>query len=115
MKIYRDLAQLILAIEKSNKQSIDEIIKSAPTLFGIDSGTKFDYENSTSEKIILNCSFHHKNPEGYYDGWEKHDIIITPSLFFGISLKITGSNKDGVKDYLKEIYTSWLNHDTRRF
>ena len=53
-----------------------------PSGSGIDSGTTIDIEFSRPNRIIFNTSFHHMDENGSYDGWTKHDVIVTPSLMF---------------------------------
>jgi len=51
------------------------------------------------------------NENGYYDGWTDHVIHVTPSLTQGFSLRITGTNRNGIKDYLVDIYGTWLDEE----
>jgi hypothetical protein len=44
------------------------------------------------------------NDNGMYDGWTTHQVIVTPSLAFGFTLKITGRDRNQIKDYLSETY-----------
>jgi len=75
-----------------------------PSGAGIDSGTAIDLDASTSEKIVLNTSYHHMNESGMYDGWTEHRITITPSLIHTIDIKIGGRNRNDIKEYLHEVY-----------
>ena len=34
----------------------------------------------------------------------EHQIIVTPDLEFGISLRITGLDRNDIKDYLAEVF-----------
>jgi len=43
-----------------------------------------------------------------YDGWTEHKIIVTPSLMAGFNLQITGKDKGQIKEYLCEVYQTWL-------
>jgi hypothetical protein len=74
---------------------------------GIDSGTKIDLDASHEGKIVLYTSFHHMNDGGYYDGWTEHTITVTPS-FSGINLRIYGRNRNDIKSYLYDIFSSDL-------
>lgn len=63
-----------------------------------------DREESTPDKLIINLSYHHMHSEsGMYDGWTDHQVIVTPE-FDGIKLKITGRDRNEIKDYLHEVY-----------
>jgi len=64
---------------------------------------------STPEHLVFHCSYHHMNENGYYDGWTDHIVHVTPSLIHGFRLRITGTNRNGIKDYLVDIYRTWLN------
>lgn len=74
---------------------------------GIDSGCTIDTSKSSANKIILETSFHHMDENGYYDGWTNHNIIITPA-FTGIDIRITGQNKNDIKDYLADVFNNAL-------
>jgi hypothetical protein len=77
---------------------------------GIDAGCKIDMENSTGNKIIINFAFHHMNQAGYYSGWTEHSLICTPT-FEGFRMRITGRDKNYVKDYLYDTFDSILNKE----
>ena len=95
----------------SHSYAIDELMKTAPSGAGIDCGTKIDLDRSTSEKLVFSLSYHHMNDAGYYDGWTEHTLIVRPSLQFGISLTISGRDRNEIKDYLHEVYHEWLKSE----
>jgi hypothetical protein len=74
-----------------------------PSGSGIDTGTVLG-DDSTASKLIFRLSFHHMNEGGFYDGWTDHSVIVTPSLAFGFDLKVTGQNRNDIKDYLAETF-----------
>ncbi len=76
-----------------------------PSGSGIDAGMKFDWQTSTSNKLVFTFSFHHLNGGGYYDGWTEHKLILTPTFGYFDS-NITGQNKNDVKDYLYDVFHS---------
>lgn len=80
-----------------------------PSGSGIDTGTKIDLDASTDEKLVFTFSYHHMNETGMYDGWTDHKAIVTPSLAFGYSLKITGRDRNQVKDYLHDVFNAALS------
>jgi hypothetical protein len=90
------------------RETIDYIISDLPSGSGIDCGTKLSEDECTATKIVLLTSFHHMNDSGYYDGWTEHKIIITPS-FDGFDMRITGRDRNDIKDYLCEVYDSALS------
>jgi len=72
-----------------------------PSGSGIDNGTKIDCHATNGERIVLTLGFHHMNEHGMYDGWTQHTVKVTP-MFSGISLHVTGHNRNGIKEYLHE-------------
>lgn len=90
------------------RDTIKSIMDTAPSGAGIDSGTKFDEDASTAEKLVFAVGFHHMNENGYYDGWTEHTIIVRPS-FSGPRISISGRDRNEIKEYLAEVYDSWLN------
>lgn len=75
-----------------------------PSGSGCDIGTKIDLETSKPDRLVFCVEFHHMDDHGHYDGWTSHEVIVTPSLQFGISLRITGRNRNEIKDHLHEIF-----------
>lgn len=120
--VYQEIATLITArlncIKSGNQEwlekhteRLEDIAKSLPRGSGIDRGTKLDLDKSTGEKIVLNMSFHHMNEGGMYDGWTEHVITVTPSLYFGFNLSISGQDKNQIKEYLYDVYHEALNEE----
>jgi hypothetical protein len=83
-----------------------------PSGSGFDCGTKLDFDNSTGDKLVFLTSFHHMNDSGMYDGWTEHSIIVTPSLIHGFNLKITGRDRNDIKEYIAETFGIALNEET---
>lgn len=111
--LYQQIASLINAYKTTDNNEwfvrfedrLEWIAKNVlPSGSGIDNGTKIDLDKSTSEKIVLEFGFHHMDEGGYYDGWTEHTAVIRPSLALGIDLKITGCDRNQIKDYLHETY-----------
>jgi hypothetical protein len=86
---------------------------------GFDSGTTIDFEKSTGEKLVFVSGFHHMNDGGYYDGWSEHTIIVTPSLQSDFNIRVTGKNRNDIKDYIAEMFklilSTVLIHDEKGF
>jgi len=74
-----------------------------PTGSGFDSGTTFNFEASQPDKLVFNTSFHHMQ-EGMYDGWTDHAVTIWPSFALGIEIKISGKDRNGIKDYIADAF-----------
>jgi hypothetical protein len=90
---------------------IEDETGNLPSGSGIDSAPKFDFDASTPEKLVFDFGYHHMNDGGYYDGWTDHQLIVTPSLQFGFHLRITGKDRNQVKDYLYETFQSALSEE----
>lgn len=88
-----------------HEDNIETLVKQfMPSGSGVDSGTKFDFEKSTPEKLVFDFSYHHMDTHGFYDGWTEHILTIRPSLQFGVDLKISGQNRNDIKDYLYDLF-----------
>lgn len=79
-----------------------------PSGSGIDTGTTFDIDASTGERLVLRTEFHHMNDGGYYDGWTQHDITVKASLIHGLALRIGGRNRNDIKEYLHDVFREAL-------
>ncbi len=118
--LYSELAGLITARQNcrvsfndewfhKNTDKILELVKEfMPSGSGIDSGTKIDLDASTGEKLVFTFSYHHMNEGGMYDGWTEHIAYVTPSLQFGVYLRITGRNRNYIKEYLYDVFQNAL-------
>jgi hypothetical protein len=113
--LYREFASLLNAIDNCRKSgntewlekhetSLDALESFLPSGSGINIGTKLDRDKSTSEKLVFSFSFHHMDERGGYDGWTDHVLTIRPSLQFGIDIRISGRDRNQIKDYLYETY-----------
>ena len=115
--VYKEIASRLNAMEnclKSGNQdwaykheaTIRELCANElPSGSGFNNGTGFDFDKSTPEKLVFLTSYHHMNDGSYYDGWTAHSVIVTPSLQFGFNIKVTGQNRNDIKDYIAEMFT----------
>lgn len=71
---------------------------------GVDSGCKVDLDRSTADRIVITTAFHHMDENGYYDGWTEHTITVKPSFIGRFSLKISGRDRNGIKEYLSDLF-----------
>ena len=95
-------------------ERIDSLVKEhMPSGSGFDSGAQFEtYEqivDGKPERLVIQTSFHHMNDGGFYDGWTDHDVIVTPSLAHGFSIRVTGKNRNDIKDYIAEVFHAALS------
>lgn len=115
MKRYQQIARAIEHIQRVkneySERAMEEVYKTLPTGSGIDAGIFIDEERSNENRIILTFEFHHMNEDGYYDGWTFHTAIVKPSLCWGFDLRITGHNRNQIKDYLGDLFQTYLNED----
>ena len=86
-----------------HEERINNLLQLLPSGSGIDAGVNFDWAGSKKDKLIFTFGYHHLNEVGYYDGWTQHKLILTPS-FSGYDMKITGADKNMVKDYLYDTF-----------
>lgn len=124
MKLYEAIASLVVAREnciKSNNtlwqerhEAILEHIAKNRLLSGsgIDCGTKINLDASNARKFVLTFSFHHMNESGY-DGWTEHTLVVTPG-WTGPELRITGPDRNDIKDYLYQTYDYVLRQEITR-
>lgn len=122
--LYQELARLLTAYQNccspsanesqrewapKHQATIEAIVKEQmPSGSGIDRGTKLDLDVSSEEKLVFATAFHHMNEGGMYDGWTEHTVICTPSLAFQFRLKVTGRDRNGIKDYLHSTFQEAL-------
>lgn len=82
-----------------------------PSGSGIDHGTTIE-RDAKPGSFVLCCDFHHMSEHGYYDGWTSHRITISPA-FDGIDVKVSGRNRNDIKDYLTETFQYLLTRPAR--
>lgn len=87
---------------------IKRLVDMLPSGSGWDCGTSIDFDKSRADRLVLYGEYHHMNDGGMYDGWTDHQIIVTPSLTNGFELRVTGQDRNDVKDYLHEMFDAAL-------
>ncbi len=73
-----------------------------PSGSGIDNGTVI--VEIDDDRIVLLCDFHHMNEHGMYDGWTEHKITARCGFYLGITVSVSGRDRNEIKDYLAETY-----------
>lgn len=124
MKLYKELSSRLLARkscmqvgnmawQEKHEDAIHDLCRAhLPHGSGIDGKhCQLDLESSTPDRLVLApADFHHMDEHGY-DGWTEHTVIVTPSLLFGFDLKITGRDRNEIKDYLHDVFHSALSQE----
>lgn len=115
-ELYRTLASLLAAREnckasgngewlEKRTDAIEALVKAwMPSGSGVDNGTVMDMDASTPNRLVFTFGYHHMNDGGYYDGWTEHTCVVTPSLAYGMDVRITGRDRNGVKEYLGDVF-----------
>lgn len=113
-KLYKEIAQCFCAYKNSLasnngyaerwKDAIDKMVYENLVCGGGFCNIHFDYEESRVDKLVIWFSYHHMNDAGFYVGWTDHKLIITPSLVNDIDMRITGRDKDDIKNYFYEVF-----------
>ena len=123
MKTYAVLARTIGArnrCEESNpwkakwQAHIEQLLEAFPSGSGFDRGTQL-CEESTPEKLVFNTAFHHMNEGGFYDGWTEHRVTITPSLEFGYRMRISGRDRNCIKDVIQDYFSQALECEVEQY
>jgi hypothetical protein len=82
---------------------LDTINAQLPRGSGFDAGSRFLPEDSTQSRLVFETAFHHMDDAGMYDGWTNHQIIVNPS-FDGFDIRVTGRDRNGIKDRIAECF-----------
>src|SRR5690606_14186150 len=120
MSLYQFVARAGVAADncaKSGNEAWQQVWEEAlaqceellPSGSGFDAGTKI--EHASASKIVLRTSFHHMNEHGYYDGWTEHTVTVIPDLVNGFDLRISGRNRNGIKEYIADVIYDALNQE----
>lgn len=96
-------------VARSWRDTIRHVEKTAlPQGSGFDAGTRFDFDASTPECLVLHTQFHHMDDNGSYDGWTSHTIRVRPSFLYDFELTINGRDRNDIKDYIYDVFSSTL-------
>ena len=94
------------------EDQIESLVKQhMPSGSGYDSGTKIDLDASHADKLVFHTGFHHMNENGYYAGWTEHTITVKPSLQSEFTLRISGRNRNNIKEMMYEDVRNALHQD----
>jgi len=121
MKTYEWLAQKVAAIHNCRATGLDEwrerhtealeafMRSSAPSGAGFDNGTRLNLERSNARRLEFTTAFHHMDEHGSYDGWTEHTVTVRPNLALGFELTVGGKDRNGIKDYIADVFHEWLS------
>ena len=74
---------------------------------GLDGKVEFILDKCNATRVVIFVEFHHMK-HGYYVGWTDHEIIVT-ATHCGPEIRVTGKDRNGIKDYLAELFDYALN------
>ena len=128
-KLYKEIVKINLAakncVNNNNEEWLTrhnealDYIESQylPHGSGIDSGCTINRDKTTTNKIVIDSSYHLMDDNGFYDGWLDFQVIVEPSLAFETDITIKGRFSDrnykyeGHRDYLLEIFDHCLHQE----
>lgn len=82
--------------------------KHLPHGSGLDGPVGLLQHDSKPDRLVFTSDFHHMDEHGGYDGWTEHRVIVTPSLAYGFDLRVTGRDRNSIKDYLHDVWNHAL-------
>lgn len=96
---------------RRHRERVDALIKNhMPSGGGFDNGTRFDWKESKPDRLVFETAFHHMNENGMYNGWSEHTVIVTPSLGFDFEVRVTGKDRNDIKDEIAQVFHDALLH-----
>ena len=91
--------------ELKHKATVRQIVADfLPSGAGWDNGTGFEFSSSHADKLVFYGAFHHMDDAGYYDGWTEHTVTVTPAFVGRYHIRISGRDRNEIKDYIHEIF-----------
>lgn len=91
-------------------QRTAQLMALAPSGAGFDNGTTLDVNSIRGcHKAVFHTAFHHMR-DGMYTRWTDHKVTVT-AAFNGVDVKVTGINHNGIKDYIGEVFHTWLTSE----
>ncbi len=123
--LYQELASIVQAMQNCAAKSLqstdwqqrhahvaDYLARNMlPSGSGFDSGSRVDVDASRPDCLVLTTEFHHMNNGGFYDGWTSHTVRVRPSLIYGITLTVSGRDRNAIKDYIHEAFDTALREE----
>jgi hypothetical protein len=91
--------------------SIETLESMLPSGSGFDAGSRILTSSCGMERVSIQTSFHHMNDAGGYDGWTEHTVTGLASFVLGIDIRVSGRNRNEIKDYIAELFQSVLSEN----
>lgn len=102
------------SMARHHRDSVESVVsRYLPSGSGFDAGTKLDFDASRPDRLVFTTSFHHMNDTGMYDGWTEHRVIVVPSFIGHFSLRVSGKDRNGIKDYIADVFHHALQETVR--
>jgi hypothetical protein len=120
MKMYEALANVAEVLNRPQlpphvldfqTQRYDTLVELLPSGSGFDNGTEFISIRSGTNRLVFRTAFHHTDEHGSYTGWSQHDVIVTASLSYGFEIRVTGKDRDDIKEYIAEVFQNFLHEE----
>lgn len=114
--LYRELARAIQAKQNckasGNTEWLHKWSATIKTLMArMPSGTGLVDAESHAKKLVFSAGFRHVDDNGFYDGWTEHTVTVTGSLRDTVKMRISGPNRNNIKDDLHATFHEALTQD----
>jgi hypothetical protein len=120
MKLYQHFARSLGAFKncktsgntewaKKHQRNIDLWCRLLPAGGGLASGTNLNMLHSSPKRLGFDAAFCHREETGSY--WTEHRVIVTADLVEGFSLTITGTDRNGIKELMHELFEEVLGKE----
>jgi hypothetical protein len=125
--LYQAIARAIVSYQNSieagniewrdrHEERAHKLVKDhMPSGSGFDHGTTLDLGESSDKRLVFYTGFHHMNENGFYDGWTEHTVYVKPSLSFDFDLRVTGRNRNDIKEYIADTFHHILANTVEEF
>ncbi len=123
MKLYQHIAREVDRIKRLRgggfmanpdtvQADLDKLIREKlPSGSGFDAGTKLVQDKCTDTRLVFTTSFHHMDEHGGYNGWTEHEVYLVASLQFDFNVRVTGRDRNQIKDYIAETFQHALSEE----
>jgi hypothetical protein len=88
---------------------LNQLADCLPSGSGVDKGTAIGWgSKSPDTDLVFVMEFHHMDSNGSYDGWTEHVLYVKATFDNSFKIRVTGKDKNGIKDYLAELLADAL-------